>query len=57
LAGLVDATGLDTYVLADAPPQARPYLRQLLEGLPPSLRDVVDETAAAIGDAVLNART
>jgi Golgi phosphoprotein 3 (GPP34) len=57
LAGLVDATGLDTYVLADAPPQARLYLRQLLEGLPPSLRDVVDETAAAIGDAVLNART
>jgi len=57
LAGLVDATGLDTYVLADAPPQARLYLRHLVADLPPSLRDVVDETAAAIGDAVLNART
>jgi hypothetical protein len=57
LAGLVLATGLDAYVLADAPPEARLHLRHLLAGLPPSLRDVVDETSAAVGDAVLNART
>jgi hypothetical protein len=57
LAGLVAATGLDAYVLADAPPQARPYLRRLVGSLPPSLREVVAQTAAAVGDSVLNART
>lgn len=57
LAGLVEATGLDAYVLADTPPTARQYLRRLLSGLPASLRDLIDETAAAVGDAVLSART
>jgi hypothetical protein len=57
LAGLVAATGLDTYVLTDTPPQVRPYLRRVVASLPPSLREVVDQTAAAVGDAVLNART
>jgi Golgi phosphoprotein 3 GPP34 len=57
LAGLVAATGLDAYVLADAPPQARPYLRRLVSSLPPSLREVIAQTAAAVGDSVLNART
>jgi hypothetical protein len=57
LAGLVTATGLDTYVLADTPPHARPYLQRVVGGLPPSLREVVAQTAAAVGDAVLNART
>jgi hypothetical protein len=57
LAGLVAATGLDAYVLTDTPPQVRPYLRRVVASLPPSLRDVVDQTAAAVGDVVLNART
>jgi hypothetical protein len=57
LAGLVDATGLDAYLLADTRPAARDYLRRLLGGLPTSLRDLIDETAAAVGDAVLSART
>jgi hypothetical protein len=57
LAGLVAATGLDAYVLNDTPPQARPYLQRVVDSLPPSLREVVNQTAAAVGDAVLNART
>jgi hypothetical protein len=57
LAGLVAATGLDTYVLADTPPHARPYLQRIVSSLPPSLREVVAQTAVAVGDAVLNART
>jgi hypothetical protein len=57
LAGLVEATGLDAYVLADTPSYARHYLRDLLASLPPSLLELIDETAAAVGDAVLNART
>jgi hypothetical protein len=57
LAGLVAATGLDTYVLANTPPHARPYLQRVVGRLPPSLREVVNQTAAAVGDAVLNART
>jgi hypothetical protein len=57
LAGLVAATGLDTYVLADTPPHARPYLQRVVSSLPPSLREVVNQTATAVGDAVLNART
>lgn len=57
LAGLVTATGLDAYVLADTPPHTRPYLRRVVASLPSSLRSLVDETAAAVGDAVLNART
>lgn len=57
LAGLVEATGLDAYVLTDTPPHARPYLRRVVTSLPPSLRAVVDQTAAAVGDVVLNARS
>lgn len=57
LAGLVDATGLNRYVLADTPPHVRPYLRRLLASLPPSLRELIDETAAVVGDAVLSSRT
>lgn len=57
LAGLVEATGLDAYVLAGTPSSARQYLRRLLSGLPASLRDLIDETAATVGDAVLSART
>jgi Golgi phosphoprotein 3 (GPP34) len=59
LAGLVSATGLDEYVLADISSKAnvRNYLRRLVGGLPDSLRDLVDETAASVGDTVLNART
>jgi len=57
LAGLARATGLDAYLLKDTPPAARPFLRRLLAGLPGSLRGLIDETQAAIGDAVLNART
>jgi hypothetical protein len=57
LGGLVEATGLDRYVLADTRREARRYLRRLLASLPPSLRDLVDETSAAVGDSVLSART
>lgn len=55
LGGLVEATGLDGYVLADTP-SARRYLRRLLAGLPASLRELIEETEAAVGDAVLGAR-
>jgi Golgi phosphoprotein 3 GPP34 len=57
LAGLVEATGLDAYVLADTSATARDCLRRLVDSLPTSLRDLIDETAAAVGDAVLSART
>jgi hypothetical protein len=57
LGGLIAATGLDAYVLADTPPHARPYLHRMVAILPPSMREVVAQTAAAVGDAVLNART
>jgi hypothetical protein len=57
LGGLVEATGLDRYVLADTTREARRYLRRLIRGLPTSLRDLVDETSAAVGDSVLSART
>lgn len=57
LAGLVEASGLDAYVLADTPAPARRYLRRSLENLPPSLRELIDETEAAVGDAVLSSRT
>lgn len=57
LAGLVAATGLDRQVLAGAPAHARPYLRRVVNTLPPSLRSLIDETAAAVGDAVLSSRT
>lgn len=57
LAGLIDATGLDAYLLADTRSSTRDYLRHLLAGLPTSLGDLIAETAAAVGDAVLSART
>jgi len=57
LAGLVAATSLDRYVLAGTPAHARPYLRRVVNSLPPSLRSLIGETAVAVGDAVLSSRT
>lgn len=57
LAGLVEATGLDAHLLTDMAAGARPYLRRLVADLPPSLRNLIDETAAVVGDAVLSSRT
>jgi Golgi phosphoprotein 3 GPP34 len=57
LAGLVAATGLDRYLLSGTPAHARPYLHRVVSSLPPSLTSLIDETAAAVGDAVLSSRT
>lgn len=61
LAGLVAATGLEKHILAAAPtdlrPHLRPYLHRLVGALPPSLRNLIGETSAAVGDAVLSSRT
>ena len=54
---LVAATGLDRYVLTGTPAHAQPYLRRVVNGLPPSLRSLIGETAVVVGDAVLSSRT
>jgi hypothetical protein len=54
LAGLVRATGLDRYVLGDSPPHADLFLTHMLDDdCPGSLRELVAETQAAVGDATL----
>jgi hypothetical protein len=54
LAGLVEATGLDERLLAGTPPKTRKYLDELLAGLPPGLSNLIEETRAAVADAVLS---
>lgn len=49
-------TGLERRVLVDLNENHRSYLRRLLAGLPGSLRSLIAETEAAIGDAVLSHR-
>jgi hypothetical protein len=57
LAGLVVATGLDTFLLDDAPTETFDYLRDQVGRLWPPMRSLLHETHAAIGDAVLSHRT
>jgi hypothetical protein len=61
LAGLVEATHLDEYVLSgypsDAQSRARDHLRMLVNDLPPGLKNLVQETKAAVDDLVLSGRT
>jgi hypothetical protein len=57
LCGLVIATGLDGYLLYAAGPDARRYLRHIVEHLTPSLHALVWHLHAAVGDAVLTGRT
>jgi hypothetical protein len=57
LAGLVQATGLDTYVLEGAPQADFEYLRRQVAQLPEPMRDLLFHTYAAVGAAVLAHRT
>lgn len=57
LAGLVGATGLSWLVFRDAGPHAAEHVTREKDRLPPPLRDLVDQVAAAVGDAVLTHRT
>lgn len=56
LAGLLLATGLDSHLRSEADSDIQGYLSQLISRLPPSLRSLVAETEAAIGEAVLHHR-
>lgn len=57
LAGLMVATGVEKYLVLDAPAEVSGYLRQVLAtALPPPFAELIDETAAAVGDAVLSHR-
>jgi hypothetical protein len=59
LGGLVLATDLDVDVLADMPvdkPTLRQYLRNHIEQLPSSGRDLIRHIEAAVGDMVLSPR-
>jgi hypothetical protein len=57
LVGLAIATGLDQTLLEAAGPNGYQYARRLAAGLPPPLRDLLGQTEAAVGDAVLSHRT
>src|SRR5262245_19266689 len=57
LAGLVSATGLREHVLWDADPAIRQHLAEVVSWLPPALTELVGQTEAAVGDAVLTHRT
>jgi hypothetical protein len=56
LAGLVRACGLLGHVLWDNPPGAMTYLEHLASRLPPPARELIAQTEAAVGNAVLAAR-
>ncbi|WFE26883.1 GPP34 family phosphoprotein [Solwaraspora sp. WMMD791] len=56
LAGLSVETGLDTYLLDGAPPEASRHLASLLRSLRPDLRSLLRHTGAAVGNAVLSGR-
>lgn len=57
LIGLAIATGLEQQLLEGAGPQGQQYVRRLIAELPPPLRELLNQTEAAIGDAVLSHRT
>jgi hypothetical protein len=56
LVGLVEATGLAPVVLWSLGPRSCEYRDYLLSALPQPLRDLVDHTKAAVGNAVLTHR-
>ena len=56
LAGLITATGLHGYLLDSLPPAAGPHLRALLARLAVPRYELLAETEAAVGDAVLTHR-
>jgi hypothetical protein len=55
-AGLALAVGLEAHLFRDTPESDRAYLEGRLRGLPSSLRCLVAETDAAIGNAALSYR-
>lgn len=57
LAGLVVATGLETWLLEAAPAATFEFLRHQVSRLWPPMRSLLRHTHAAIGDAVLAHRT
>jgi hypothetical protein len=56
LGGLVHACGLLGHVLWDNDPGAMDYLARLVVRLPPTVQELIAETEAAVGNAVLAAR-
>lgn len=57
LVGMVAATGLDGYVLYAAEPEAREYMRHILDHLFPHLAELVAQLRIAVGEAVMAGRT
>jgi hypothetical protein len=58
LLGLMMATGLERHVLVDAPADTGRYLHHVLATtLPPPLAELISETEASVGDAVLSHRS
>ncbi|WP_229688158.1 GOLPH3/VPS74 family protein [Micromonospora yangpuensis] len=57
LAGLVLHTQLDSSLLDGAPLSARLYLREVVDGVQPPVRELFGDLAAAVGNAVLSHRT
>jgi hypothetical protein len=55
LAGLALSCGLASYLLWDTGPQVREHLDRLLSDLGP-VRDLLDHTETAVGDAVMSRR-
>jgi hypothetical protein len=56
LAGLAVAAGLDGHVLWHTDPAVRRYLDWVVGSLPPPLPELVAQTAAAVGSALLSHR-
>jgi hypothetical protein len=56
LAGLAVACGLGSRLLWDTPPETRQYLDYLRFALADPLRELIDHTETAVGDAVLSRR-
>lgn len=57
LAGLVVASGLESFVLDGAPASTHEHLRQQVAAVPHQIREVLRHTHAAVGRAVLSHRT
>lgn len=56
LAGLVRATGLTADVLHEIRPRDREYVEQLVSTLPAPLPELIAQTEAAVGNAILSHR-